>query len=118
MHIAPIQKNLYTVHTQAYKGSNPCHRSQLGHAAPTAFLERGIGLEGVGADISSTGNLWQVECMSPSETERPLPILDPSGERTRDKVCRKSTSVTQEGYQAGAVLAKRLMRLRGRERHS
>lgn len=94
MHIAPIQKNLYTVHTQAYKGSNPCHRSQLGHAAPTAFLERGIGLEGVGADISSTGNLWQVECMSPSETERPLPILDPSGERTRDKVCRKSTSVT------------------------
>lgn len=48
----------------------------------------------MGAEVSSTGNSWQVECMSPSGTERPLPILDPFGERSRDKVCRKSTSVT------------------------
>lgn len=48
----------------------------------------------MGAEVSSTGNSWQVECVSPSGTERPLPILDPFGERRRDKVCRKSTSVT------------------------
>lgn len=94
MHVAPIQKNLYTVHTQVYKGSNTCHSSQLDHTAHAAFLVRGIWVEGVGAEVSSTGNSWQVECVSPSETERPLPILDPFGERNRDKVCRKSTSVT------------------------
>lgn len=51
-------------------------------------------MEGAGAEVSSTGNSWQVECVSPSGTGRPLPILDPFGERSRDKVCRKSTSVT------------------------
>lgn len=93
MHVAPIQKNLYTVHTQVCKGSKSCHRSQLDHELTqrswyVAFRWRGLGQKSA---VLGTFGKWNV---CPLQGQRPLPILDPFGERSRDKVCRKSTSVT------------------------
>lgn len=93
MHVAPIQKYFYTVHTQVYEGSNSCHKSQLGqvlmqHSWYVASRLRGWGRSQQYRELLASGM-----CV-PWGTVRPLPILDPLGERSRDKVCRKSTSVT------------------------
>lgn len=94
MHVAPIQKYFYTVHTQVYKGSNSCHNSQLDcvlmqHSWYVASRLRGWGRSQQYWELLASGM-----CV-PWGTVRPLPILDPSGKRSGDKVCRKSTSVTR-----------------------